>query len=77
VIPAERHKAVTKKAQATNHIERFNTRVHLDLSYTGPPTTGGHGHGHVTVRRSPDPPHGGPGFDPSHRGGVAALGLAL
>jgi hypothetical protein len=44
------------------------TRVHLDLWYPGPPTKGGPRHGHVTVRRSPDPPHGGPGFDQSHRG---------
>jgi IS1 family transposase len=24
VIPVERHKAITKKARKTNHIERFN-----------------------------------------------------
>jgi insertion element IS1 protein InsB len=27
VIPAERHKAITKKARKTNHIERFNSKV--------------------------------------------------
>jgi IS1 family transposase/transposase-like protein len=27
VIPAERHKAITKKARKTNHIERFNNTV--------------------------------------------------
>ena len=52
-------------------------RVHLDLWYPWPPTTGGHSHGHVTVRRPPDPPSGGPGFDQSHRGRVAAVGAAL
>ena len=27
VIPAERHKAITKKARKTNHIERFNNTL--------------------------------------------------
>ena len=52
-------------------------RVNLDLWYPGPPMKGGHRHGHVTVRRSPDPPHGGPGCDPSHRGRVSAVGPTL
>ncbi|SRR6266511_3014257 len=43
-------------------------RVNLDLWYAEPPTKGGHRHGHITVRRSPDPPYGGLGFDQSHRG---------
>jgi insertion element IS1 protein InsB len=32
VIPAERHKAITKKARKTNHIERFNTTLRPRLS---------------------------------------------
>ena len=52
-------------------------RVNLDLWYTGPPTKGGHSHGHVTVRRSPDPLARGPGFDQSHRGRVSAVGPVL
>src|SRR5262245_22437219 len=31
-------------------------RVHLDLWYAVPPTNGGHRHGKLTVRRSPDRP---------------------
>ena len=27
IIPAERHKAITKKARKTNHIERFNNTL--------------------------------------------------
>jgi insertion element IS1 protein InsB len=27
VIPVERHKAITKKARETNHIERFNNTL--------------------------------------------------
>jgi insertion element IS1 protein InsB len=32
VIPAERHKAVTKHARKTNHIERFNNTLRQRLS---------------------------------------------
>jgi IS1 family transposase len=32
VIPAERHKAVTKDARKTNHIERFNTTLRQGIS---------------------------------------------
>ena len=32
VIPAERHKAITKPARNTNHIERFNTTLRQRLS---------------------------------------------
>jgi insertion element IS1 protein InsB len=32
VIPAERHKAITKKARETNHIERFNNTLRQRLS---------------------------------------------
>jgi hypothetical protein len=49
-------------------------RVNLDLWYPRPPMKGGHSHGHVTVRRSPDPPARGARFDQSHRERVAAVG---
>jgi insertion element IS1 protein InsB len=32
VIPAERHKAITKKARETNHLERFNNTLHPRVS---------------------------------------------
>jgi insertion element IS1 protein InsB len=32
VIPAERHKAITKKARKTNHVERFNNTLRQRLS---------------------------------------------
>ena len=32
VIPAERHKTITKQARKTNHIERFNTTLRQRLS---------------------------------------------
>ena len=32
VIPAERHKAITKQARQTNHIERFNNTLRQRLS---------------------------------------------
>ena len=32
VIPAERHKAITKQAQKTNHLERFNNTLRQRLS---------------------------------------------
>jgi len=32
VIPAERHKAITKKARKTNHIERFNNTLRQRVS---------------------------------------------
>jgi insertion element IS1 protein InsB len=32
VIPAERHKAITKQARNTNHIERFNNTLRQRLS---------------------------------------------
>ena len=32
VIPTERHKAITKKARKTNHIERFNNTLRQRLS---------------------------------------------
>ena len=32
VIPAERHKAITKKARKTNHIERFNNTLRQRLA---------------------------------------------
>jgi insertion element IS1 protein InsB len=32
VIPAERHKAITKQARKTNHIERFNNTLRQRLS---------------------------------------------
>ncbi len=32
VIPAERHKAITKAARLTNHIERFNNTLRQRLS---------------------------------------------
>ena len=32
VIPAERHKAITKKARITNHIERFNNTLRQRVS---------------------------------------------
>ena len=32
VSPAERHKAITKKARKTNHIERFNNTLRQRLS---------------------------------------------
>ena len=32
VIPAERHKAITKQAGKTNHIERFNNPLRQRLS---------------------------------------------
>jgi hypothetical protein len=43
-------------------------RVNLDLWYTAPPMKGGLRHGHVTVRRSPDPPHRATRLDQSHGG---------
>ena len=52
-------------------------RVHLDLKYTGPPRKGGPSDGHVTVRRSRDPPDGGSGFDQSHHGRISAVGPTL
>src|SRR5215475_15228783 len=39
--------------------------------------SGGHGHGHVTVRRSPDAPNRGARCDPSHRARMAAVGPLL
>jgi insertion element IS1 protein InsB len=35
VIPAERHKAITKKARKTNHIERFNNTLPQRVSRLG------------------------------------------
>jgi insertion element IS1 protein InsB len=32
VLPAERHKAITKKARKTNHIERFNNTLRQRVS---------------------------------------------
>ena len=32
VIPADRHKAITKKARKTNHIERFNNTLRQRVS---------------------------------------------
>ena len=32
VIPADRHKAITKKARKTNHIERFNNTLRQRLA---------------------------------------------
>ena len=32
VIPADRHKAITKKARTTNHIERFNSTLRQRVS---------------------------------------------
>jgi IS1 family transposase len=32
VIPAERHKAITKHARKTNHIERFNNTLRQRVS---------------------------------------------
>ena len=32
VIPAERHKTITKQARKTNHIERFNNTLRQRLS---------------------------------------------
>ena len=32
IIPAERHKAITKKARKTNHIERFNNTLRQHVS---------------------------------------------
>ena len=32
VIPAERHKAITKQVRKTNHIERFNNTLRQRLS---------------------------------------------
>ena len=32
VIPSERHKAITKKARLTNHIERFNNTLRQRVS---------------------------------------------
>ena len=32
VIPSERHKAITKKARTTNHIERFNNTLRQRVS---------------------------------------------
>lgn len=32
VIPAERHRAITKKARKTNHIERFNNTLRQRLA---------------------------------------------
>src|SRR5882724_9941622 len=54
----------------------FN-RVNLDLCYPGPPTKGGQSHGTCTMCRCQDPPHGGPGFDQSHRGRVCPVGPVL
>jgi hypothetical protein len=59
------------------HPTAEDIRGHLDLKYTGPPMKGGHSYGHVTVRRFPDPPYGGPGFDQSHRGRISAVGPTL
>ena len=33
VIPAERHKAITKQARKTNHIERFNNTLRQRVSH--------------------------------------------
>ena len=35
VIPAERHKAISKKARKTNHIERFNNTLRQRMSCLG------------------------------------------
>jgi insertion element IS1 protein InsB len=32
VIPAERHRAITKKARKTNHVERFNNMLRQRVS---------------------------------------------
>jgi insertion element IS1 protein InsB len=32
VVPAERHRVITKKARKTNHIERFNNTLRQRLS---------------------------------------------
>jgi len=32
VIPSDRHKAITKKARKTNHIERFNNTLRQGVS---------------------------------------------
>jgi IS1 family transposase len=32
VIPAERHKAISKKARKTNHLERFNNTLRQRMS---------------------------------------------
>jgi hypothetical protein len=70
---------ISDNAEYVDKIEEIaqTIRVHLDLWYPGPPTTGGHGHGHVTFRRSPDPPHGGARCDQSHGGRVAAIRPAM
>jgi len=57
--------------------KRQHIRVHLDLWYPVPPTKGGHRHGQFTIRRRPDPPHGGAGFDQPDAGGVSAIDPAL
>ncbi len=52
-------------------------RVNLDLWYPMPPTKGGDDHGHVTVRRSPDPTHRGARSHQPHREGVSGIGPAF
>src|SRR5262249_44354478 len=56
-------------------------RLSLELisiySILGLQRKGGHWHGHITVRRSADPPDRGARFDQSHAGGVSAVGSIL
>jgi IS1 family transposase len=40
VIPAERHKAITKQAPLTNHIERVNNTLRQRVSQLVPATLG-------------------------------------
>jgi hypothetical protein len=58
----------------TDWVIHYLNRVYLDLWSTVPPVEGGHRHGEVTMPRSPEPPHGGAGWDPSDGGRLSAVG---
>jgi transposase len=58
-------------------LKEAEIRVHLDVWYPVPPTTGGDSDGHLTVCRSAEPPYGGARCDQPHGGRVAAVGPTL
>ena len=66
---------LAKQRQATPHPLRHRNRVHHDLGYTVPSTTGGTEH--VTLARYPNPYHRGLRCDELDRGRVCSPGAAL
>ena len=70
-MPAKRYKVRLLPEERTS----LHKRVHHDLGYTVPSTTGGTDH--VTISRYPNPYHRGLRFDELDRGRVCRLGAAL